>query len=139
MEGGGILKALLDTTVLIDLLKGEKSAINTVEKIRGEAVLYTSTINLYEILRGIHVLEKDRGKHLRALHTLSSNINVLDIDYESSERAARIYTELRKKGVEIDEPDYLIAGAALANGVSTIVSRNEKHFREISGLAVVSY
>ncbi len=139
MEGGEVLKALLDSTVLIDLLKGEKSAIDTIERLRKTATLYTTTVNVYEVLRGIHVFHKDKEKHLQALRVLTGNIYVLNLDSEASEKAALIYADLRMKGLEIDPPDYLIAGIALTNGISILVTRNEKHFDAIKELSVVSY
>jgi tRNA(fMet)-specific endonuclease VapC len=139
VERGEVLKALLDSTVLIDLLKGEKTAIDTIEKLRKNATLYTTTVNIYEVLRGIHVFHKDKEKHLQAFRVLTSNIYILGLDLESSEKAALIYAELRTKGLEIDASDYLIAGIALTNGISTVVTRNEKHFNEIKELNVISY
>lgn len=134
------MKVLLDTAALIDVLKGEKGAIAKVEGLKKTAAIYTTTINLYEILRGIYLLPpKSKDRHVQALKALVSNLNLIDIDLDSSDAAASVYAELRKKGVEIDAPDYLIAGACIANGIGLILTRNEKHFSRITGLTVISY
>jgi|GEM_PF-1097845 predicted nucleic acid-binding protein len=134
------MKALLDTTALIDVLKGDESAIKVIDKIRMEAVLYTTTINIYEYLRGIMILQKDKEKHVQALNVLVSNLNILEIDLSVAGRAAEIYADLRKIGVTLDEPDYLIAGACLGNDIDIIITRNERHFEKVKGLRkVITY
>jgi predicted nucleic acid-binding protein len=135
-----MVKALLDTSVLIDILKGDKKATECVEEIRKRASLYTTTVNIYDILRGIQLLEKNREKHFQALRLLIHNINVIGIDIEVAESAAFVYAQLRKNGRAIEEPDYLIAGACLSNGISSIITKNSRHFREIKGIDnVISY
>ncbi len=129
-----MVKTLLDTTVLIDILKGDKNAIGRVEEIRKIAPIYTTTVNIYEILRGIQLLEKNKERHFQALKLLIHNINVIEITLEVAESAAIIYAQLRKNGVIIDEQDYLIAGACLSNGITSIVTKNSKHFKDIKGL-----
>lgn len=114
-------------------------AIRQIGELKKESVIYTTTINTYELLRGIYLLPKGREKYAEALRTLVSNLHILDINLEASEKAALIYAELRKKGIEIDGPDYLIAGACLVNGISVLVTRNEKHFSKIGGLDVRTY
>jgi len=133
------MKVMLDTTVLIDILKGDKKATDTVDGVKADASLYTTTVNIYEMTRGIYLLpQKSRELHLKAVKALTCNLRVLDLDLESSEKAASIYAELRARGIEIDEPDYLIAGICLANGVDTLITRNEKHFGSIKGLKVIT-
>lgn len=134
------MKALLDTTTLIDILKGDEDAIEQVNKIRKEAILYTTTINVYEYLRGIMLLPKDREKHFSALNVLISNLHILEIDLDVAKSAAEIYADMRKKGITLDEPDYLIAGACLSNDIDTVITRNEKHFENVRGLKnVITY
>ena len=139
MERGGIVKVLLDTTVLIDILRGEQLAIEKIENIRKSSTLYISSINAYEILRGVMMLQKDRERHLNALNTLISNVYVIDFDLNAAKKASEIYSELRKKGVEIDSADYLIAGCCLSSEIEAIITRNERHFEEIKKLKVITY
>ncbi|MFH2106015.1 MAG: type II toxin-antitoxin system VapC family toxin [Candidatus Micrarchaeota archaeon] len=133
------MKVLLDTAVLIDILKGEQKAIAIIEQLKKENAFYTTTINVYEVLRGIYLLPHNREKHFSALEAIVSNLYVLDIDFEVSKRAAELYANLRKKGILIDEPDYLIAAACLSNGISKIITRNKKHFDQIEKLEVIIY
>ena len=51
-------------------------------------------------------------------------------------RAAEIFKDLRKRGVMTGENDLWIAATALEAGV-VLVTRNEKHFREVRGLKIL--
>ena len=52
--------------------------------------------------------------------------------------AAKVFADLRRRGLPTGENDLWIAATALANG-ETLVTRNVKHFREIRGLKVISH
>ncbi len=140
MDGGGLVNVLLDTTVLIHLLKGNENAIAKVDALRASSILFTTSINIYEVMRGIKLLnEVDKERHSNALKVLTSNIHVLDFDMLACEKASEVYAYLRKKGIEIDPPDYLIAGIALSLGIAGVMTKNEKHFGKIPGLKVINY
>ena len=51
-------------------------------------------------------------------------------------RAAEIFKDLRKRGVMTGENDLWIAATALEAG-GVLVTRNEKHFREVRGLKIL--
>ena len=132
------MKILLDTTALIDLMKSDQKVIQVIERIRSDHQMYTTTINLYEIMRGIKLLNNPKN-HLQAVRLLEQNLSILFLDADSAENASDIYVQLRKKGIEINEADNLIAGIARSNGIDKILTRNEKHFRNIEKLQVVTY
>lgn len=140
MGRGIVVRVLLDTTILIDILRGETRAIAKIDELRSDSALYTTTLNIYEVLRGIKTLQKDKEKHLNALNILISNINIIDFGLSAAERASEIYSELRKKGAIIDSIDYLIAGTCISNGIYVIITRNDKHFENIKELKeVITY
>jgi tRNA(fMet)-specific endonuclease VapC len=49
-----------------------------------------------------------------------------------------LYADLRKRGEPIDDIDLLIAGTAIANGL-TLVTNNRKHFDRIAQLEVENW
>jgi tRNA(fMet)-specific endonuclease VapC len=53
-------------------------------------------------------------------------------------RAALIFNDLKRRGVPTGENDLWIAATALEAG-EAFVTRNEKHFREIKGLKVLTH
>ena len=53
-------------------------------------------------------------------------------------RAAEVFRDLRIRGVMTGENDLWIAATALEAG-GVLVTRNERHFREIRGLKVLGH
>ena len=137
------MKVLLDTTALIDLMRKDKNNENLVKKLeelRSKGCSFcTTVINVYEVRRGIMLMKDNLEKQLNAFRLIEMNLYVLTLDYSATEKASEIYANLRKKGKEIDEGDYLIAGVCLSNEIKTILTRNEKHFCEIGSLKVINY
>lgn len=101
-----------------------------------------SVITRIEILQGrfASVLKAEDGKKLlKAQHWLAENDRdlehflILPIDAESAAEFDRLREN--KKLKKIGRADLLIAAIALANQ-ATLVSRNLKDFRQVSGLRV---
>ena len=124
-----------DSTVLIDLIKGRKEAL---ELLRNNETLLTTQINMYEIIKGFYLFGISHKK-IQAAIEMFENIRVLSLDDKSIMESSRIFSELSKKGQEIQDVDCLIAGIALSNGATTIITRNKKHFSRIKGLKVETY
>lgn len=134
------MKALFDTTTLIHTLKGDQKLKELVSELRKEYVFYTTTVNIYEVNRGIHLLERDKERRITSFAALRNNLIILPIDLFAAEEAAIIYADLQKRGITIDEHDYLIAGGCISNGIDAIITKNEKHFKEIKGLKkIITY
>ena len=110
-------RAIFDTSVWIDFFKntGSKQAILLEEYVKhtSENVLLTPTI-IQEILQGVRT-EKEFIQKQRVLQSY----NLLKPDWEiTSITAAKLYFDLRKKGVTIRKStDCLIAQVAIQNDV----------------------
>ncbi len=133
------MKILLDSSAMIDLLKGDAGAIRKIGEHKSGATFYTSTLNVYEFMRGIRALKRNSEVHLKALYTLLGNINVLSFDVSASEKAAEIYAEAKAKGGDGDEAEYLVAGVCLANGIEAVITRQGARFREMKKLKILAY
>ncbi|MFP4325680.1 MAG: PIN domain-containing protein [Desulfonatronovibrio sp.] len=57
----------------------------------------------------------------------------IDCDRRIADRAAEIYSTLRRKGMLVEDADILIAATALEHGLS-MVTGNTRHFLRIEGL-----
>lgn len=126
---------LLDTTYLIDLLRGKKET----EKLRSSSQeLFTTQINMYEVISGLF-LKKVTSHDLPKALELFNQICVLPLNDDALIKSAEIYAYLVKKGEPIDDCDCLIAGIALSHGINTIITKNIKHFERISGLKIETY
>ncbi|MBI5065885.1 type II toxin-antitoxin system VapC family toxin [Candidatus Woesearchaeota archaeon] len=126
---------LLDTTFLIDVLKGKKE---TVALLKSGKPLITTQICMYEVIRGMLLRGESPDKILNA-RDLIGDFRVISLADNSIIKAAEISSDLTKKGKMISDCDCLIAGMALANGINKIVTRNVEHFNRIKGIEVETY
>jgi tRNA(fMet)-specific endonuclease VapC len=126
---------VIDTTFLIDLLKGEERTLKIAKS--GEELL-TTQINMYELIKGIF-LSGNPVKDLLGAKEMLQNLRVMPLDDAGMIKSAGIFAELSKQGKMISDTDCLIAGIALSNGINTIVTNNETHFKRIKGVRVETY
>src|SRR3989338_9985040 len=128
----------LDSTVLIGFLRNEPNAIEVIKRIEDKQ-LYTSEINVFELIQGVYISHKNVEQHIQQIIGILSTITVLPFDRRAAIKAGVIGGMLQKHGQKIGEADCLIAGVALANGIKIIVTNNTEHFERIPGLRVMSY
>ena len=133
------MNVFLDTSTLIDMLDGSAPAIKAVGRLAEEGGLYTSTINIYEMQKGV-MGRRGEKEQLHAIEEITANLNVLPFDSRAAEAAAKAYSALRAKGKPVSEVDYLIAGVCISNGITAIVTNNKRHFEGMPGIGkVVTY
>ena len=128
----------IDTTLLIDFLRGEPRAVRMIQKAESNP-FFTSEINVFELIDGVYTSSKEVQPHLEKVFALLTKINVLPFDRKAALKAGEISGTLTRAGKKIGETDCLIAGVALANGVSEIITENKAHFDKISGIKVITY
>lgn len=124
--------ALIDSDVLIDVLKGRQSAAAWIAEYSRDNLLITSSVNVFELARGW-----DSDRATEAGMALLREFIILPLDTRAALEAAVIDTELRQRGTPLDAGDLLIAGMARANGLA-VITRNVRHFGRIEGLEVVT-
>jgi predicted nucleic acid-binding protein len=112
---------LLDTTVLIDALRGREAA-ERLRKLRGEgAPPYVCAINVEEVWRGTRSgEEKAVGRLLGALRTAP-------LGRAEGERAGRWRARFAASGVTLSQADCLIAAAAVGVG-ARLATGNPRDF-----------
>lgn len=130
---------LADTTLLIDFLRGKESAVRMVEEIEKSGTLFTTEINVFELMIGIYAGSENVEVHTQKMLGILSKLVVLSLDRLATIQAAKIAGDLIKKGQKIEGTDSLIAGIALSNGINEIVTRNKSHFDRISEIKVITY
>lgn len=99
----------LDTSVLIDYLKGDQGIVALVASYVKEEKLSTTAVSEYELLRHPDKLKRDVAQELL------STMKIYDFDRDAADESSRIYRRLNEEGSKINENDILIAGIALAN------------------------
>ncbi|MFH1773568.1 MAG: type II toxin-antitoxin system VapC family toxin [Methanobacteriota archaeon] len=129
----------VDTTFIIDLFRGSLKATKLLEDLweKGERVS-TTVINLAELYRGAFSHSRADEK-LREIEDMKDLLVVLDMKAESAKLYGRIYAELKKKGKIAKDRDIVISSIFLSFGERKIITRDEKHFRDIGGIEVVAY
>jgi predicted nucleic acid-binding protein len=127
---------VLDTDVLIDYLRGLRSAVAFVENLGREgAALATTAVNLFELAWGAYKLG---GGRLRDVQKLAGALAVLSLSEREALRAGEEMGYLESLGAPVDLRDVLIGVIARENGAS-VATGNVRHFRRIRGLTVIEY
>ncbi|MEA3010182.1 MAG: tRNA(fMet)-specific endonuclease VapC [Sphingomonadales bacterium] len=125
------MQYLIDTNIVIALTVRDDRTVGRMLNIhRRDSGL--STVVLHELYAGAY--ESKRGRRsLEVIETLG--LPLLSFDAADARAAGQIKAVLKRKGTPIGPNDILIAGQALARGL-TVVTRNVGEFRRVDGLAV---
>ncbi|MEM2106832.1 MAG: type II toxin-antitoxin system VapC family toxin [Candidatus Bathyarchaeia archaeon] len=127
-------KLVLDTTFLIDLLRGQKPAMIAAQELEGSgSEVYTTAINCYELLLGARRLRK-----VAETEALLADLAVLALTKEAASEAANLQDSLASRGETLDHRDALMLGIALAHGIKSVMS-NDEDLRRVREIQVRSY
>ncbi len=128
--------ACLDTDLLISFLRGDKDALEAMERTRmEEARVRITAVNQYELLKGAQ--HGANRANLGLVRRLVSELETLPLDEGGCEAGAGVYARLREKGQMVNEFDVLIAGIVLHNE-ETLITR-DSDFKRIAGLRVKTW
>jgi predicted nucleic acid-binding protein len=112
---------LLDTTVLIDVLRGRPAAERLLSLRSGGQVPYVCAINVEEIWRGLRPNEQE------AAGRLVGALNLAPLGVSEAGRAGTWRREHAEHGVTLSQADCLIAAAAVGVG-ARLATGNPNHF-----------
>jgi len=125
-----MVKALLDTDILSEYLKGHNPSVaNHAARYAEEHGVFTFTsVTVYEIVYGFE-LKGASSQLKKALSWLNQNEQITPVndDYLT---AATIKATARKQGIVLELPDCLIAAVAARLGL-TLVTGNTEDFRAV--------
>lgn len=125
------MRYLLDTNTIVAI---QKNNLRVLERIRarGGEEIGMSSIVMHELYFG--AFKSDRIERNLA-EVAKLRFRVVDFDRDDARIAGEIRTTLRRLGTPIGPYDTLIAGQALARGL-TLVTRNTGEFTRVEGLRV---
>ena len=126
----------LDTSILIDHLRGIKQTVEFVKRLEESGMaLMTTAVNSFELYYGAY-RSKRQDKNQDATKVLLSRLIILDLTDASSLEAGRILALLEEKGNLIGFRDALIAAIAITHKVP-LATRDVEHFSRVPGLEVL--
>jgi predicted nucleic acid-binding protein len=114
------LRLFLDTTVLIDALRG-RPVVQRLRKREAAERPWVCAINVEEVLRGA----RDADEAI-VMHFLEG-MRVAPLGREEGRRAGRWRKEYARQGITLSQADCLIASAAVTIG-ARLATGNPKHF-----------
>jgi tRNA(fMet)-specific endonuclease VapC len=132
------MRYLLDTNTVIFLMNDPAAGAvaRAVRRVRFEAIA-TSTIVVAQLASGAH-----RGAPARLTRNLERiaalRMPILPFESTDAAEAGRIDAALKKVGRPIGPLDTLIAGQALARGM-TVVTNNVREFARVQGLRIADW
>ncbi|HEV2087844.1 MAG TPA: type II toxin-antitoxin system VapC family toxin [Cryptosporangiaceae bacterium] len=115
------MSALVDTSVLIDYLRGHPAAADLLERERAAAPLHASEITRLEVLAGMRAVEEEPTRSL--LSTLVWH----PVDSDVAEEAGALGRRWLPSHHTIDGADLAVAATAIRYG-SRLLTRNIRHF-----------
>ena len=128
------MKYLLDSCILIDLLKGKTVIQDRIMEV-GPDNCYVSDMILAELFVGPS--KSDNVFSMKQAEWVEREFKCVMFG-RSYRTYARIRADLERKGKKLDNMDLLIASSAIDNEM-TLVTRNQKHFSRIPGLKLLGW
>lgn len=121
------MKLVLDTSIIIDYLRGGKKGKEFFDAERAIADFYLPTIVIFELFSG------KSTQNFSALEIVNDFIKFfqrIELTESIAEQAGKIY---RDATTSLQVPDYIIGATALEVG-GIVVTLNQKHFEQIPNI-----
>ena len=119
---------LLDTTVAVDHLRGDKAAVDLLRGlVESDETLAASEVVRFELVAGV------RDDELPALEQFFTAVSWVAVGEDVARAAGELAREHRLAHSGIDDADYLIAATALLLEAD-LLTTNVRHFPMLPGL-----
>lgn len=123
----------LDTSIVIDIFRGDSALKKKMMQFQGQKFAITS-ITLCELFKSAWK-SRDTEKAVQLITDFYKSVELLDFDAASANLFGLNSNVLEKKGSKIPEADLMIASLAMANN-RILVTRDSRHFRKVPELNV---
>lgn len=127
---------LLDTDTCIGVLRQRPGMVQRLSQV-APTDCAVSMVTVYELFCGL-ARALDPAKERQKVERFISAIIEMPLDRAGAEAAANIRAELERQDTPIGPYDLLIAGQAVASGL-TLVTNNVGEFKRVSGLKLESW
>lgn len=103
---------LLDTNIVTAILKNNQTINQKLQNLNVlDRKIWISGMTYYKVKRGLIAVNATR--QLSDLHKLCEKYQVISIDIDILEEAAKIHADLKRRGTPIGDADILIAATAI--------------------------
>ncbi len=128
-------RILLDTSVLIALLRGTEAPAQRLSTTAANDQIFLSAIVAGELAEGFALTPGGARRQRARYERLAGSLERCDFGFGAAEARGRIRAHLRRAGTLIGDIDELIAAHALDLGAE-VATMNASHFRRGPGLTV---
>ncbi|MCL6259772.1 PIN domain-containing protein [Aquiflexum sp. TKW24L] len=127
-------KSILDTDTLINFFDDdENTSRNLSSYLSLHSALTITELTLFEFFQELEYQQAQ--KQMEKFETFINKCQILNISRNSVRLSAKIYVDLRRKGITIGEIDLLIAEIAIHSDLQ-LITNNTAHFSQIQGLSL---
>ena len=137
-----ILGVILDSSIMIEAERQRLDVARFLKHIAtkiGEREAALCSISVAKLAHGVHRANTPERRQARRtfLDDLKATVPVYPITGETAELVGKINAESSHRGIIIPFDDLLIGACALERGYA-VTTHNERHFRLIPGLNIIS-
>lgn len=125
---------LLDTSVIIDYLRGKQETVERVHALDGRFT--SSIVCLAELYEGVYRVHNPQQVKETVENFFSSLSQVYSLSLEIAEVFGKLRAELKQRGEGLEDLDLLIAATCLSEHIP-LVTQNTKHFSRVPHLLLV--
>lgn len=120
-------KVILDTSAYSAFLRGNPAVARTIQE--ADEITFTPVV-LGELYAGFLLGKQEkRNRDILSEFLAAPRVKVLDIDAETAERYAAIFSYLREKGTPIPTNDLWIAASAMQHGLKILTT--DEHYLKV--------
>lgn len=123
----------IETSVIVDYLKGKERAVFLIDSLPGNLV--SSTICLAELYEGLYTIHNRKEQEEAVQVFFSSLTKIYGVDSDTAKKFGELRANLKKNGNIIEDFDLLIAATCISTG-AILVTYNRKHFERITELEI---
>jgi predicted nucleic acid-binding protein len=123
---------VFDTSIMVDLSRKKKYALDLLESYPGKEQVATTIITKYEMLRGVP------EQYVNFVSDLLKTFIIYDFNDAALVESVKLYRDLKKKGKLVNELDFIIAGIAIANDQVLITKDTDFLNLENNKITVIS-
>lgn len=128
---------ILDTSFLVDVLRGDRSVAEAVGSIGTSGPAKVAAPSVMELWEGIHLATSTESERAAVVELLAE-LREVTFGRKCAVQAGATSARLQQAGAHVGDADVMVAATAMVEG-EPVVTANTEHFDRIEGVEVVEY